>query len=81
MDPTLSRRAAMIMHTQAVESMDFDARDAFVNTVSRAPNFDALPDDAKKIILDGEKERAAQGWKRDHMGRMAPVPKTEQEEK
>lgn len=55
----LSRRAARAMQTPALRNLDPADRDGFVDAVSRAPSYAALPGFAKDLIKKAEAEIAA----------------------
>jgi DNA-binding GntR family transcriptional regulator len=62
MDPQLSRRVGRLMMTNAVRALmkqGLDQHLAFVDEVSRADSFEALPAWAQEVILAGERQLAA----------------------
>ena len=57
MNPQLSRRVGVLMMTDPVLALDLERHLDFVDEVSRAESFDALPAWVQEVILAGERQR------------------------
>lgn len=56
MNAKLSQRAGKVMNTPVFMDLSVDERNAFVNAVEQAKDFDDLGEQWKKRILEAEKQ-------------------------